>query len=206
MESVKYESAYDVPIASVDGEENFLDQYRGRVTLFANTTGDCGNAPQFGIIEQLYQKYKDRGFQVVAVPTNDYCGFGVTYGIYEDGIRDAKMSEDFGREKYGVTFPFTELVTSREDREGETDGRKVHDLYKFLNPGGENAPIHGNFEKFIVNKHGKAIARLANGILLNYAYEGGHCGSPEEELERLCKIIEVALDEEYIETQTQLQG
>ena len=47
MESVKYTSAYDVPIASVDGEENFLKQYRGKVTLFANTTGDCGNAPQF---------------------------------------------------------------------------------------------------------------------------------------------------------------
>jgi glutathione peroxidase len=206
MESTKYESVYDIPLASADGEENFLAQYRGRVTLFANTTGDCGNAPQFGIIEQLYQDYKDRGFQVVAVPTNDYCGFGVTYGIYEDGIRDAKTSEDFGREKYGVTYPFTELVTSREDRDEETDGRKIHDLYNFLNPDGEKAPINGNFEKFIVDKHGKRIARLANGILLNYAHESGYCDPPEVELERLRKIIEAALDEEYIESQTQTQG
>jgi glutathione peroxidase len=193
----EYKSVYDIPIKSVDGEDNFLAQYRGKVTLFANTTGDCGNAPQFGIIEKLYQKYKDRGFQVVAVPTNDYCGFGVTYGIYEDGIRDGKMSEDFGREKYGVTFPFTELVTSREDRDGESDGRKIHDLYNFLNPDGEETPINGNFEKFIVNKYGKRITRIANGVLLNYAYEDAQCDSPDVELERLCKIIEAALDEEY---------
>jgi glutathione peroxidase len=193
-----YNSAYDIPLRSVDGEENFLSQYRGKVTLFINTTGDCGNAPQFGIVERLYQKYKDRGFQVVAVPTNDYCGFGVTYGIYENGIDDGKVSEEFARKEYGVTYPFSELVVSRESREDDDDKeKKPHNLYAFLNPDGEDAPIFGNFEKFIVNKQGKRIARLANGVLLHYAHEDGYCDSPEVEYDRLCEVIEKALDEPY---------
>ena len=192
-----YSSAYEVPLKSVDGEDNFLSQFYGKVTLFVNTTGDCGNAPQFGIIEKLYQKYKDRGFQVVAIPTNDYCGFGVTYGIYEKGIDDGKASEEFARQKYGVTLPFSELVVSRESWKSDEDQNKEpHDLYKFLNPEGENTAISGNFEKFIVDKKGKRIARLANGVLLHYAYESGYCDPPDVEYERLCKIIESALEED----------
>ena len=191
-----YNSVYDIPVKSVDGEDNFLSQFRGKVTLFINTTGDCGNAPQFGIVERLYQKYKDDGFQVVAIPTNDYCGFGVTYGEYEQGINDGKVSETFAKDKYGVTFPFSELIVSRESWESEEDQSKVpHDFYKFLNPGGENEAISGNFEKFIVNKQGVRIARLANGVLLNYAHESGYCDPPEVEFDRLCIVIENALKE-----------
>jgi glutathione peroxidase len=193
-----YSSVYDIPIKSVDGEDNFLEQYRGRVTLFINTTGNCGNAPQFGIIEQLYQDYKDRGFQVVAIPTNDYCGHKVTYGEYENGIENGKVSEEYARREWNVTYPFTELVVSREDRGEESTGRKIHQIYDFLNPDGENAPINGNFEKFVVDKYGKRIARLANGLLLNYAHESGYCDPADVELARLREIIENALDEEYI--------
>ena len=64
---------------------------------------------------------------------------------------------------------------------------------------GENAPINGNFEKFIVNKYGKRIARLANGVLLNYAHESGYCDEPDVELAGLEKLIEEALEEEYVE-------
>lgn len=194
-----YASVYDIPLKSVDGEENFLRQFRGKVTLFINTTGNCGNAPQFGIIEQLYQKYKDRGFQVVAIPTNDYCGPKVTYGEYEKGIENGKVSEEYARREWNVTYPFTELVVSREDRGDENTGRKIHKIYDFLNPDGEDTPINGNFEKFIVNKYGKRIARLANGVLLNYAHESGYCDEPDVELARLEKLIEEALEEEYVE-------
>jgi glutathione peroxidase len=193
-----YSSVYDIPIKSVDGEDNFLEQYRGRVTLFINTTGNCGNAPQFGIIEQLYQDYKDRGFQVVAIPTNDYCGPKVTYGEYENGIENGKVSEEYARREWNVTYPFTELVVSREDRGEESTGRKIHQIYDFLNPDGEGTPINGNFEKFVVDKCGKRIARLANGLLLNYAHESGYCDPADVELARLREIIENALDEEYI--------
>lgn len=195
----KYESAYDIPLRSVDGEENFLAQFKGKVTLFINTTGACGNAPQFGTIERLYQKYKDRGFQVVAIPTNDYCGPKVTYGIYEKGIADGKMSEEYARDKWNVTYPFSELVVSREARGDEAD-KRPHELYEFLNPDGEDTPIFGNFEKFLVDKYGHYLTRIMNGALLHYAYEDGQCDAPDVEYDRLCGIIEEALKQEYVES------
>jgi len=188
-------SVYDVKINSVDGEQDVLSKLKGKVTLFVNVTGHCGNAPQFDITQRLYAKYKDRGFEVMAVPTNDYCGPGVTYGIYEKGIDDGQMAKEYAEKEWGVTYKFTELVVSREDRQGEEPlNRKVHQLYSFLNPGGENSPINGNFEKFLVDKTGHVALRLANGVLLNFAYDDGYCRSPEVEFEKLCSAIETLLD------------
>lgn len=188
---------YDIKINGVNGEENFLEQFRGKVTLIVNVTGHCGNAPQFGIIQKLYDKYKDKGFEVLAVPTNDYCGPKITYGIYENGIDNGKVAEDYARCEWSVTYPFTELVVSRENR-GDESQKTPHELYKTLNPDGESAPINGNFEKFLVSKNGKRIMRLANGVLLNYAFEDGYCDSPDVEYDRLCQAIEKALEEEYL--------
>lgn len=189
------QSVYDVKISSVNGDEDFLSQFRGKVTLFINVTGHCGNAPQFDTVQKLYDKYKDRGFQVIAIPTNDYCGPGVTYGIYEDGICDGGMAKEYAEKEWNVNYPFTELVVSREDRDGEDKkDRIVHDIYRFLNPGGEESPINGNFEKFLVDKTGHVALRLANGVLLNFAYEDGYCRAPEIEFEKLCSAIETLLD------------
>lgn len=189
---------YDIKINGVNGEQNFLQQFKGKVTLIVNVTGHCGNAPQFETIQRIYEKYKDQGFEVVAVPTNDYCGPKVTYGIYENGITDGKMAEDYARSEWKVTYPFTELVVSRENR-GDEPEKIPHELYKTLNPDGESAPINGNFEKFLVSKNGKRISRLANGVLLHFAYQDGYCDSPEVEYNRLCEQIERALQEKYIE-------
>jgi glutathione peroxidase len=187
-------SIYDIELKSVAGDNNFLDLFKGKVTLFANVTGHCGNAPQFGILQSIYDKYKDKGFEIVAVPTNDYCGPGVTYGQYECGIANAEQAKEYAEKEWGVTYPFAELVVSREDRDGENDGRVVHEIYKTLNTGGESSPINGNFEKFLVDKNGKSVLRLANGVLLNYAHEDGWCREPSVEYQKLCNAIEQLLD------------
>ena len=59
--------------------------------------------------------------------------------------------------------------------------------------------MYGNFEKFVVDKYGRVALRLPNFVLLDFAYEGGLCDSPETELTRLKKRIEILLDEEYDE-------
>ena len=188
-------SINDVVLMDSTGTKNLIDEIRGKVTLFANVTGHCGNAEQYRILEDVYQKYKDRGFQIVAVPTNDYCGAGVTYGKYENGIVDAKDAEEYGRSEWNVTYPFSELVVSREARSGEEEKKEVHPLYKKLNPEGEAAPINGNFEKFIVDKNGNKRIRKANGVLLWWAHRDGYCDAPETEYERLCEEIEQLLSE-----------
>lgn len=192
-------SIYEIKLKSSTGEDDILSKYKGKVTLITNTTGHCGNAPQFGILEELYRKYKDRGFEVLAVPTNDFCGPKVTYGIYEDGITSGKMSEDYAREEWDVTYGFTDLVVSVPFRDAEKDDpeKTPHELYLNLNPDQESAPMYGNFEKFIVDRSGKVVWRLPNFVLLNFAYEGGLCDSPEVELKRLEEKIEEILDQPW---------
>jgi glutathione peroxidase len=184
-----------VVLMDSNGEKNLIEEIQGKVTLFANVTGHCGNAEQYKILEDVYQKYKDRGFEVVAVPTNDYCGAGVTYGKYENGISGAKDAEEYGRTEWNVTYQFSEMVVSREARDGEEAKPDVHPLYKSLNPEGEKAPMNGNFEKFLVDKNGVQRIRKANGVLLWWAHRDGYCESPEKEYENLCNDIERLLDE-----------
>jgi len=175
------ESFYDIDLKSASGEADFLKEFDGKVTLVINTTGECGNAPQFGVIEDLYQEYKNEGFEVLAIPTNDYCGANLTYGEHVYGCEDAKGSEKFGKEKYNVTYKFAELVASNPgpgdlipglpSRYGTID---PHFAYKWLSFNAHKQDhtkhgsfMHGNFEKYLVGKDGKLIAYFRNGDLLD---------------------------------------
>lgn len=117
-------SIYDVDQKSAEGEENFFQQFKGKVTLVVNTTVGCGNANQMEVLEWLQKKYKDRGFEVVALPTNDYCGPGVTKGKWSQGLVCGLDSQNYGRDVYGVTFSFSEKVNSAPNRDvvGELNG------------------------------------------------------------------------------------
>lgn len=210
-------SFYDIPLKSADGEDNFLDQFKGKVTLVINVTGDCGNAPQYGVIEDMYQKYKDQGFEVLAVPTNDYCGPNLTYGEHVYGCENALGARKFGQEKYGVTYKFSELVESNPGPGEIIPGLpskygKVtpHLIYKWL---GEQTVaknlehgnfMFGNFEKYLVDKDGNLINHYKNGALLNQNAENrklglipDHMGAEDAEVEmqKICQEIEQALHE-----------
>lgn len=192
-------SIYDIKIASWDGiTEDLLEQVKGKVTLITNVTTDCGNAPQFGIIEEIYREYKDQGFEVIAVPTNEFCGEGVTYGEWEtDGIRTAEESYKYARENFDVTFNFTEMVKSKP---GEgwykqlPEGESPHPLFETLSDITSTA-MFGNFEKYLIDREGRVVKRYANGTLLDYAHDDGQkIGSSEEEIAILRADIEAALD------------
>lgn len=193
-------SIYTINLSSADGQDvDMLTKNTGKVTLIINVTGHCGNAPQFGIIEEIYQKYKDHGLKVLAIPTNDFCGPGITYGIYEKGVADALMAKDYATNKWGVTYEFGELITSRAARKDDYDrlNRVPHELYQNLNPDGEESPMEGNFEKFLIDKSGKAVYRFPNCTLLNFGYENGICDSPEVEKKLLEEKIEELLSQEW---------
>lgn len=105
-------SIYDISLNSAEGTPNHLDQYKGKVTLVVNTTVGCGNANQMEVLQWLQEKYQDQGFEIVAVPTNDYCGPGVTKGRWAQGITCGADSKEYGQEIYGTTFKFSEMVSS----------------------------------------------------------------------------------------------
>ena len=166
-------SIYNVPIKSWDGQEDFLSKYKGKVTLIVNVTANCGNAPQYEPLQQIHKKYKDQDFEVVAIPTNDYCGPGITYDEWEDGISCGNDARTYALDKYGVSYDFSELVTSKVHdywREKRNNFSPTHELYEELTrsfPG----DMGGNFEKFLVDREGKVVKRFHNSTLLDYYYE-----------------------------------
>lgn len=103
---------YNISLNSADGEPNFLDQFKGKVTLLTNTTVGCGNANQMEVLQWLQDKYGGDDFQVIGIPTNDYCGPGITHGKWSQGITCGADSQNYGRDVYGTTFQYSEMVAS----------------------------------------------------------------------------------------------
>jgi glutathione peroxidase-family protein len=105
-------SIYEIPLDSAEGTPNHLEQYKGKVTLVVNTTVGCGNANQMEVLQWLQEKYQDQGFEIIAIPTNDYCGPGITSGKWADGITCGLDSKAYGEDVYGTTFKYSEMVSS----------------------------------------------------------------------------------------------
>jgi glutathione peroxidase-family protein len=132
---------YDIQLSSANGEPNFLDQFKGKVTLLANTTVGCGNANQMEVLQMLQDKYGGDDFQIIAIPTNDYCGPGITHGKWSEGITCGADSANYGKDVYGTTFQFSEMVSSNpNDSASEIPGKNglgqdrkpPHELYNVI--------------------------------------------------------------------------
>ena len=111
---------YDIDLHSADGQPNFLQQFKNKVTLVVNTTVGCGNANQLEVLQMLQNTYGGDDFQVVAIPTNDYCGVGITKGRWSQGITCGADSQEYGKDVYQTTFQYSEMVTSNPN-EGAND-------------------------------------------------------------------------------------
>lgn len=186
-------SIYDIELNSWDGKPNFLQQYKGKVTLITNTTVGCGNANQLEPLQRIQELYQDQDFAIVAIPTNDYCGTGVTYGEWKDGITCGADSRNYGVKEYGVTFKYAEMVNSNpganvingEDKVfGEPHelymelSRQAHEINKinatlerpqykspYLNLANTGVEMFGNFEKYLVDRDGLLIRHFTCSIL-----------------------------------------
>lgn len=144
-------SVYDLKVKNIDGKEIALNQFKGKVVMIVNTASNCGFTPQYNGLESLYQKYKDKGFVVLAFPSNDFGG-------QEPGTdQEIKKFCDAKEGKYKVSFPlFSKTVVKNENKS---------ELYKILTetaqPAGE---VGWNFEKFLVNKDGKVVGRFKSKV------------------------------------------
>ncbi|MBW7997780.1 MAG: glutathione peroxidase [Candidatus Glassbacteria bacterium] len=132
---------------SIDGQKVELASYKGRVILLINTASKCGLTLQYGPLQAIYSMYKDKGFEVLAFPANNF-------GAQEPGT-DEQIRE-FCSVNYNVTFPLFSKVSVKGD--------DICPLYAYLtseetNPGfaGE---IPWNFTKFLVDRRGKVVARF----------------------------------------------
>jgi glutathione peroxidase-family protein len=109
-------SIYDIELSSAEGEPGFLKQFKGKAAIVVNTTVGCGNANQMEVMQWLHEKYGGDNFEIIAIPTNDYCGPGITKGKWSQGITCGLDSKNYAEDIYNVTFKFSEMVSSNPNR------------------------------------------------------------------------------------------
>jgi glutathione peroxidase len=141
-------SIYDTPINALDGSPADLHDHEGKAILLVNVASKCGLTPQYTGLEELHERFADRGFTVIGVPCNQFMG-------QEPGT--AEEIATFCSSNYGVTFPLTEKV--------EVNGEGRHPLYQQLvdvadSADGHTGDIRWNFEKFLIAPGGEVVARF----------------------------------------------
>lgn len=141
-------SLYDFTVEDVNGQSVKLAEFRGQVALVVNTASNCGFTGQYAGLQELYEKYKERGFVVLAFPSNDFGG-------QEPGSNSEIKS--FCTNKYSVTFPIF--------AKAPVAGKEKQPVYKFLT---EDSFVDyqgdpgWNFVKFLVDQQGQVVGRFSS--------------------------------------------
>ncbi|MFR3728583.1 glutathione peroxidase [Lacrimispora sp.] len=163
-------SVYDFTVKTMDGKEKNLSDYSGKVLLIVNTATACGFTPQYGDLQEIYEKYADKGLEILDFPCNQF-------GNQAPGADDEIHTFCTGR--FGITYPQFSKV--------EVNGDQAIPLYKYLvkeknfegfdagheltpvlekmfnekNPDYKNEPdIKWNFTKFLVDRKGNVVKRF----------------------------------------------
>ena len=139
----------NIALKRLNGAQENLQDYAGKVLLIVNVASRCGFTSQYRDLQNLYEENKTHGLEILGFPCNQF-------GAQEPGTADE--IGQFCSTNYGVTFPMFEKV--------DVNGAAEHPLYAFLK---EKAPgilgttgIKWNFTKFLVSADGKSITRLAS--------------------------------------------
>ena len=158
---------YDYKVKDINGEMTSLDNYKGKVLLVVNTATGCGFTPQYEGLQKLYDKYKDRGFEILDFPCNQF---------FNQAPGDDEEIKSFCTLNYGTTFrrfskidvngegadPVYKYLRTEAPEADEDD--KSKELYDFLSSKGFNTSgdeIKWNFTKFLIDKDGKIVKRFA---------------------------------------------
>jgi glutathione peroxidase len=136
----------DVALTTLAGELTSLHRHRGKALLIVNVASTCGLTPQYGSLQQLYDRLKQWGFCVLAFPCNQF-------GEHEQGSGPEIAA--FVAKEFGVTFPVFEKV--------DVKGPDCHPLFVELSEApdvdGRGGEITWNFEKFVVTPELEVLAR-----------------------------------------------
>jgi glutathione peroxidase len=141
-------TVHDFKAKTIDGKEQSLGDYSGKVLLVVNVASQCGLTPHYAGLQELYENFRDRGLEVLGFPCNQF-------GSQEPGS-EAEIKK-FCETRYGVDFPMFAKI--------DVNGPSRHPLYEFLTkestkPDGPG-DIQWNFAKFLVDRSGRVTARFA---------------------------------------------
>ncbi|QEA59052.1 glutathione peroxidase [Leuconostoc koreense] len=140
-------SMYDYFATLENGETYSLSKLANHPVVIVNTATKCGYAPQFGELEKLYKKYKDKGLIILGFPSNQF----------KQELETASEAAQACQLTYGVTFPMHQLV--------DVNGKDTDPLFKYLKENSKgmlgSSTIKWNFTKFLVDKEGNVVKRYA---------------------------------------------
>ncbi|HKE18306.1 MAG TPA: glutathione peroxidase [Kofleriaceae bacterium] len=141
----KVTSLYQFTARTIEGKDQPLSTYQGKVALVVNTASQCGFTPQYTALEAVWKKYKDKGLVVLGFPSNDF-------GQQEPGTDKEVLS--FCQMRYGVTFPlFSKSVVK---------GSGASPIFRFLASG--HGEPQWNFHKYLVDKKGVVVAAFPSKV------------------------------------------
>ena len=130
---------YNLEVKDIDLNLIKLDQYKGKTILIVNVASACGFTPQYKGLQSMYEKYKDKGLEILAFPCNQFGG-------QESGTNEE--IRNFCDSKYNVSFKLFDKI--------DVKGENASPLFKYLT---EKAgrEIQWNFTKFLINKEGEFV-------------------------------------------------
>ena len=139
----------NITVLDMDNKEVKLSSYNGKVLLIVNVASECGNTPQYSGLEDIYKEFQPEGFEILAFPCNDF-------GRQEPGTNE--QIQNFCTTNYGVTFELFDKV--------KILGSDKSPLYAVLtdNSVTGKGDVKWNFEKFLISKDGKIVARFGNKV------------------------------------------
>ena len=141
-------TVYDFEAKTIDGSQQKLDAYAGKVLLIVNVASKCGFTPQYKGLEALWRKYKDQNFAVLGFPCDQF-------GHQEPG--DENEIKNFCSLNYDVKFPLFAKI--------EVNGANTHPLYKYLKAQAKgllgSESIKWNFTKFLIDRGHRVLRRYA---------------------------------------------
>ena len=138
-----------VTVKDIDGKSVNIADYKGKVLLIVNVASYCGFTKQYSGLEQIYKQYKDKGFEILAFPCNQF-------GEQEPGTNEE--IKNFCSSKFDVSFKLFDKI--------DVNGNNKSPLYSILtdNEVTGKADIKWNFEKFLIDKDGNIVARYASKV------------------------------------------
>ena len=138
--SVMAKSFYDFKLRVINSDQEItLSDFQGQVVMIVNTASKCGFTKQYADLESLYDQYKDKGFTIIATPSNNFAN--------QEPNNDREI-EQFIQNNYQVSFPVSNKI--------EVKGGNAHPLYVWLKQKTGKEPIW-NFQKYIIGKDGEVI-------------------------------------------------
>ena len=142
--SAQAASIYDFRVKTIDGQEKSLSDYKGKALVIVNTASHCGFTPQYKDLEDLYEKFKAKGFEILGFPANNFAN--------QEPGGDEEIKK-FCTLRFNVKFPLFSKISVK--------GKDIHPLYKYLTTeSGFDGDVGWNFNKFIVSPEGKVAARF----------------------------------------------